>query len=119
MKTNTATCDQPLFMGDRDKVQKTGEPGGQELTGLRVECLGGRQASRAEQPGQALSRSAFCPSKPTELPRDQLSNSPDWLDLQASGRPLGTAQSLGDGRLAHGKDRGLPFFGSSAQLCLT
>lgn len=117
MKTNTATCDQPLFMGDWDKVQKTGEPGGQEL----ARRWSARGAGRLpEQSSQArLSRSAFCPSQPTELPRDQLSNSPDWLDLQASGRPLGTAQSLGDGHLPHGKGRGLPFFGSSAQLCLT
>lgn len=73
-----------------------------------------------EQSGQAgLSLSTFCPRTQTELPWDQLSNSPDWLGLQASDRPLGTAQRFRDRVPSPAEGRGLPSLGGSAWPCST
>lgn len=106
MKTNTATCAQPLFVGKPGEVQRTGGAGGQELACRWSTCGQTGFQSRAARPG------------PLKLPRDQLSNSPDWLELQASGRPLGTTQRLRHKPRPGGEQRP-PFLGQLSPALFT
>ena len=76
-----------------------------------------RQASRAEQPARCALSSFL--SKLPGLPRDQLSNSPNWLDTQISGRPLrDSPEAQRQGPYPHGGQRP-PSSGGPAPPCFT